>query len=111
MSREKTNEEVVAEKALQNYRDLSALRHMDGWKVLLGWLEEAIKLRATRLCQLDCEPRETDRIRGELMLLKGLQKATSIDEADIREIETMLLGLRKQADAMHYVAAATRGNP
>lgn len=110
--RDQTHDEARAERDLQQARDIFSLASMPGWKTWLEWIATGIENRRDQLCSLETDEPTTNRLRGEIMLLRQLYyAATKIDAAKIREIEASVKGLRIRAEMMHDVRDTTRSQP
>lgn len=108
-----TKGERQAEDALKIARDIHALAQMPGWATWRRWVDEGIESRRELLCQIGLDERTSDRLRGDVALLRNLalKADAALDIEKFAELEKELRGLKAQADARHYVRAATQGSP
>lgn len=111
MRREQSTAEMQAEAALQAARDVQAMAQMPGWRVWTSWIEDAIEVRREALCRLDLDDRDTNRIRGEVQLLRQLllKAGAALDIERFQEVEKHLKGLQAQGEARQYLREATQG--
>lgn len=98
--RPKTTTEADAEHALAVYRQIAAMQMQEGWRIVLGWLRDAIQVRKEILCD-DLDQAKTAVIRGEILFIRGLLAKMEPDPkvAEMAEIE--LQQLRAKADGWH----------
>jgi len=113
MKREQSDQEAQIEKALQSARAVQAMAQMPGWAIWTSWIEEGIELRREALCRIGLDEKESERLRGEIQLLRQLliKSDAALDIEKFSQAEKHLRVLQAQGEARHYLRDSTQGTP